>query len=129
MSNTHYGMAALIGATGLSVLLMAAPIAAADTCDPAVTKFTEEAEHKCWKSDTGWEICSKTPEPVVNAEGPVFILNHLQSMSDDLARAHWDESLKRATHYRLVRALQLRNRAERATERAARALAAATAVQ
>jgi uncharacterized membrane protein YgcG len=37
MSNTHYGMAALIGATGLSVLLMAAPIAAADTCDPAVT--------------------------------------------------------------------------------------------
>jgi hypothetical protein len=69
---------------------------------------------------------------VTNAEGPVFILNHLnqmQSMPDDLTRAYSDESLKRAAHHRLVRALQLRNRAERATERARKALAAAAVVQ
>ena len=53
----------------------------------------------------------------------------MQSMPDDLTRAYSDESLKRAAHYRLVRALQLRNRAERATERARKALAAAAVVQ
>ena len=62
---------------------------------------------------------------VVNAEGPVFILNTMQPMPDDLTRVYSDERLKRAAHRRLIRAVQLRNRAERATERARKALAAA----
>lgn len=58
-------------------------------------------------------------------EGPTFILNSLQFMPDTLSRAHADEHLKRAANQRLVRAVQLRNRADRATRRAREALAAA----
>ena len=76
-----------------------------------------------------WDRRPGCQAAVVNAEGPVFILNQMQSMPDDLTRAYSDESLKQAAHYRLVRALQLRNRAERATERARKALAAAAVVQ
>ena len=49
---------------------------------------------------------------------------HMQLMPEALARVHTQERLQEAEHERLVRAVQLRRRAERMTLKARKALAA-----
>ncbi|MEY9963200.1 hypothetical protein ABIA33_001233 [Streptacidiphilus sp. MAP12-16] len=57
------------------------------------------------------------------ATTPSRSLLHMQLMPEALARVHMQERLQEAEHERLLHAMRLRRRAERATLRARRALA------
>lgn len=78
-------------------------------------------------SDKQAEMSLTTTEPDVrrgesSASTPSRSL-HMQLMPEALARVHMQERLQEAEHERLVRAVQLRSRAERMTLRARKALA------
>jgi len=73
------------------------------------------------------------PDPTSDKQAPMTLTHGnpsrshhtMQLMPEALARVHMQERLQEAEHERLVRALRLRQRAERMTLRARKALASA----